>query len=204
MGKAPHRESGLANALFTRGQQRVLGILFGNDGEEFSTSEIIRKAELGSGAVQRELQRLAESGIVTVRAVGNQKRYSANRSAPIYEELRSVMAKTVGLADPIRMALAPFAPAIANAFVYGSTARGADSARSDIDLMILGKNLAYAEVYPALEKTEKRLGRVISPNLMTTTEWSRKLQSGSSFVKRVASQPKIFIIGTQNELDRIG
>ena len=97
--------SSLADALFTSTQQRVLGLLFGEPGRSFYTSELTDRIGAGSGAVQRELKRLAESGLVTVRRIGNQKHYQANPDSPIYEELCSLVRKTVGLAKPVRKAL---------------------------------------------------------------------------------------------------
>lgn len=100
---------GLADALFTSTQQRVLGLLFGQPGRSFFATELIALTGSGSGAVQRELKRLASSGLVTVTRIGNQKHYQANDTSPVFEELRSLIIKTVGLADPIRQVLAPLA-----------------------------------------------------------------------------------------------
>ncbi|MBX9811154.1 MAG: hypothetical protein K2Y16_06015 [Burkholderiales bacterium] len=86
----------MAGALFTATQQRVLGLLFGQPERSFFATELIALARAGSGAVQRELQRLAESGFVTVTRIGNQKHYQANRAAPIFEELRGMVLKTLG------------------------------------------------------------------------------------------------------------
>jgi predicted nucleotidyltransferase len=204
MGTINTSRSGLANALFTKAQQRVLGLLFGEPDREFSVSEVKRIAASGSGAVQRELLRLEASQLVTVTTVGNQKRYRANATSPLFEELRAIILKTVGLAAPLQEVLAQFANDIDLAFVYGSTTKGSDTARSDIDLMILGDRVAYSHLFPALEAAEKKLGRQVSPNMMTPTEWRLKLRKRNAFVQRVAGQPKIFVIGSQDDLDRVG
>src|SRR6202158_2728757 len=119
-------EVGLANALFSKVQQRVLALIFGHPERSFYTSEIIRGVRSGVGAVERELSRLQRSGLVTVERVGNQKHFRANRDAPIFEELRGLVVKTVGLAEPIRKSFQPYAGAIKAAFVYGSVAKGTD------------------------------------------------------------------------------
>ena len=128
---------GLADALFAKVQQRVLGVLFGNPRRSFYANEVIGLARSGTGAVQRELARLEASGLVTVTRVGKQKHYQANAGSPIFEELRALVLKTVGLADVLRAALAPVSRCIRAAFVYGSIAKGQDTAASDIDLMVV-------------------------------------------------------------------
>ena len=100
------RGASLADALFTGTQQRVLGLLFGQPARSFYATELIGLAGGGSGAVQRELARLARSGLVTVRPVGNQKHYQANPDSPLFTELCGIAQKTVGLAEPLREALA--------------------------------------------------------------------------------------------------
>src|SRR2546427_7849675 len=98
---------GLAGALFAKVQQRVLGVLFGNPARSFYANEVIGLARSGTGAVQRELERLEASQLVTVKRVGKQKHYQANAASPVFDELRSLVLKTTGLADVLRAALAP-------------------------------------------------------------------------------------------------
>jgi hypothetical protein len=121
----------MANALFTVTQQRVLGALFGQPSRAFYANELIGFTRGGTGAVHRELQRLARSGLVTVRSVGNQRHYPANPDAPLYAELCALAAKTFALGEPLREALSPLAIEITAAFVYGSIAKRQDSAGSD-------------------------------------------------------------------------
>ena len=150
----PRRKS-LADALFTKTQQRVLGVLFGEPERSFYASELIRTAGTGSGAAQRELAKLEESGLVVGRRVGRQRHYQANASSPLFTELRSIVLKTVGLAEPLRDALKPLAPAIRAAFVYGSVARAEDRSGSDIDLMVISESLTYGEIFDALERVQE-------------------------------------------------
>jgi predicted nucleotidyltransferase len=118
----------------------------GSLGSYFAT-ELIKLARSGSGAVQRELQRLEKSGLVKVTRLGNQKHYQANQSAPVFPELRSIMLKTVGLADPLRAALGPLQRQIRLAVLYGSIAKGTDTAFSDIDLLIVSDDLSLERMY---------------------------------------------------------
>ncbi len=137
--------SGLAEALFSSVQQRVLALFFGRPDRELSTSDVIRLAKSGTGAVHRELRRLANSGLLKVTVVGNQRRYRANRESPIFEELHKLILKTAGLVEPLKKALSNYQDRIRTAFVYGSVARGEDTSRSDIDLLIIGDDLTYAD-----------------------------------------------------------
>jgi predicted nucleotidyltransferase len=192
--------AGIADALFSRARQRVLAILFGRPDRDFQGAELIRLAGSGTGATHRELTRLAASGLVSVTRIGNQKRYRANRDSPIFGELHGLMLKTVGLAGPLREALAPFAGRIRAAFVYGSVAKATDTAKSDIDLMVLTDQLAYADIYKALQAAEAVLRRPVNPNLMSPRDWKRKRAQDGSFAAKIARQPKIFVLGSDSDL----
>lgn len=192
--------AGLADALFSSTQQRVLGMLFGQPDRSFFLTELIQLLGVGSGAVQRELARLAQSGLVTVRKVGTQKHYQANPDSPIFHELVGLVGKTVGLAEPLRAALAPLASRIKVAFVYGSVASGEDTAKSDIDVMLIGEDLSYAEIYESLQTAESSLGRPVNPTVFSGEEWLRKRKEKQSFVAKVAARPKLFLIGGEQDL----
>ncbi len=191
---------GLAGALFTPVQQRVLGLLFGQPQRRFQSAELIRLARGGTGAVHRQLARLEAAGWVTATRVGNQKHYQANAECAAFRELRGLIAKTVGLVEPVRQALVPLAGKIDAAFIYGSVAKGTDRATSDIDLMVLSDDLDYAELFSALKEAESTLGRSINPNVMRRAEWRAKRGVKGAFAERVAVQPKLSVIGTDDDL----
>lgn len=195
---------GLAGALFSPVQLRLLALVIGQPDRRFQASEIIRLVGSGSGAVQRQLERLSRAGILNVTSVGRTKVYQANRHCPIFKELHGIAVKTVGLVEPLRRALDSLESKIDVAFVYGSIARGEDTAQSDIDVMAIGEGLTYSEVYAALQKAEETLGRRINPNLMTAAEWKRKLAGNSAFIGRVIQQPKLFVLGSEHDLQRLG
>jgi predicted nucleotidyltransferase len=204
MGIDRSTETGLAGALFSRVQLRLLGLLFGHPDRAYHASELIRLAGSGSGAVQRELKKIADAGIVVVTASANRKLYRANRQSPIFKELRGLIVKTVGLVEPLRNSLKKFEPRIEAAFVYGSVAKGADTAKSDIDIMIIGDDLGYAEVYAALQKAEAFLQRSVSPNVMSPKEWRQKVARKNPFATKILMQPKLFLFGTKNALEGTG
>ncbi|MHB8405653.1 MAG: nucleotidyltransferase domain-containing protein [Gammaproteobacteria bacterium] len=192
--------SGIADALFTKVRQRVLAVLFGNPGRSFYANEIIALAGSGTGAVQRELARLEAAGLVTLTRMGNQKHYQANASAPVFEELRGLVLKTCGLADILRLALAPLADRIIAAFVYGSVAKGEDTVKSDIDLMVISDTLSYPDLYASLEGATHQLGRTANPTLYKARELEKRVQEGNAFVQRVLAQPKLWLMGDEREL----
>jgi predicted nucleotidyltransferase len=195
-------KTGLASALFSNVQQRVLALIFGHPERSFYMSEIMRTVRSGTGAVERELSRLERSGLISVERIGNQKHYRANRQSPIFHELQSIVVKTVGLVEPLRQSLEPYADKIKTAFVYGSVAKEADTARSDIDLVVIGEDLCYPDLYDGLQKAENALRRQVNPNFLSPEDWQRKLAQNNPFVTKISKQPKIFIFGSEHDLHR--
>lgn len=194
------RPSTVADALFTKGQQRVLGILFGNPNRSYYTGEIIALSDTGTGAVQRVLARLESARLLTVSHVGNQKRYQANRAASVFTQLHELALKTFGLADILRAALSPLAPKIDAAFVYGSTAKREDSATSDVDLMVVSDSVSYGDIYLRLEDAAARLGRKINPTIYSRAALRKSVRDRNAFVTRVLAQPKIWLVGDESDL----
>ena len=191
-----NRGSALADALFTSTQQRVLALLFGQPNRSFFVTELVALADSGSGAVQRELARLARSGLVTVTRVGNQKHYQANNNSPLFDELCNIIEKTVGLREPIRAALEPMADTINLALIYGSIAKQSDTAASDIDLLLISDVLTLEDVYSTLAPVEKLLDRSVNPTLYTAREFEQRRKSKNAFVTRVLNGPTIVLIGS--------
>jgi predicted nucleotidyltransferase/predicted transcriptional regulator with HTH domain len=191
----------LASALFSKVQRRVLALIFGRPERSFYMSEIVRNVGSGTGAVERELSRLQRSGLVSVERIGNQKHFRANPQSPIFAELQSIIIKTVALTEPLGKALEPYSDRIAAAFVYGSVAKGTDTASSDIDLMVIGDELNYSELYTALLNIETALGRKVSPTFLSPREWRRKASDKGSFISRVNAAPKIFVVGSAGDLN---
>lgn len=193
-------QASLGTSLFGGVQQRLLGVLFGSPDRSYYRNELMRLTGSGKGALQRELVRLEKSGLVTVRPQGNQKHYQANRASPIFDELRGIVMKTFGAADLLREALAPIAKKVRAAFIYGSVAKGTDTAASDIDLMVIGDGIDYAELFGLAAEAERRLGRKVNPTVYTPAGLRQELAAGTAFVARVLSQPKVFVVGSEDDL----
>jgi predicted nucleotidyltransferase len=194
------RKVGLVDALFSTTQQRVLGLLFGQPDRSFYATELIGLAGGGSGAVQRELARLEQSGLVNVRRIGTQKHYQANPDSPLFDELCSIARKTVGLTEPLRNAIAPLASKITAAFVFGSVAKKQDTSTSDIDLMVISDTVTYPDLYTALEPLNERLRRTVNPQVYTQREFAKRVKDQNSFITRLLTQPKLWIYGSEHDL----
>ena len=192
--------AGLADALFGRVRQRVLGLLFGHPDRSYYANEIIGWVDGGTGAVQRELARLTAAGLLTVSRVGRQKHYQANQAAPIFPELRGIVLKTSGLRDVLHAALSPLERDIRAAFVFGSIAKGVDTAGSDVDLMVISDRLTYAELFSALEAGSTQLARPVNPTIYTSDEIRRRIRELNPFLAKVLEQPKVWVIGGDDDL----
>lgn len=200
MGINNARQASLSDALFTTTQQRVLALLFGQPHRSFFANEVIGLAGSGSGAVQRELKRLTDSGLVTSKRIGNQRHFQANRAAPIFSELSAIVQKTFGVAEPIRKALIPYEQAIRCAFIFGSVAKREDTADSDIDLFVVSDSLTSADLINQLLGTEVQLFRKINTTIYSKKELAKAVEGKNAFVSRVREQPKLWLIGNESDL----
>jgi len=201
MGTHTVSPSSLSSALFPPVLGRVLALVFGQPDRSFQSAELIRLTGSGTGAAHRVLTRLADAGLFTVRRIGNQKHYQANRSSPVFHELHGLIVKTVGLVEPLRRALEPRAGDIRAAFIYGSIAKGTDRAESDIDLMVVSDALGHADLFEMLQPAEALLARKVNPTVMSPGEWRAKRADPGSFVARVAAGPRLFVMGTDDDLE---
>jgi predicted nucleotidyltransferase len=196
--------SKLADALFTKTQKNVLQLLYGRPDRSFYTKEILRLTGMGVHTIKRELDRMVEAGILTLKSVGNQKHYQANPVCPLYEELISIVKKTVGVVDVLRDALEPLKKNILVAFIYGSVAKGQERAASDIDLMLIANELSYTELMELLIPAQEIMKRVINPIIYSREEFQNKVQQENHFLERVLEQDKLLIIGNMDDIGTTG
>lgn len=189
----------IADALFSESQSRLFRWLFGQPERSFHLSELRRLTGLGSASLQRELRKLNEAGLVSSERVGNLRRIQANPKSPIFSELVTLTRKTLGIEPMLREALLPLIPRLRAAWVYGSVAKHTDTAMSDIDVMIVGENLALGEVLEQLLPLEAGLGRKINPTCYSSAEFERRRAEPDSFVNRVLAQPILPLVGEIDE-----
>jgi predicted nucleotidyltransferase len=194
----------LFSALFTDSQSRLFLWLFGQPERAFHLSELRRLTGLGSASLQREVNRLVAGGLVDAQVVGNMRRFRANSQSPVFAELVALTRKTLGTVPVLRDALQPLMSELQGAWVYGSVAKQTDTARSDIDVMLVGTNLTLGNVLACLEPAEAQLGRKINPTCFTSQEFERRRGEPDSFVNRVLAQPTLTLTGDLNEPARAG
>lgn len=190
----------VGEALFGKVQQRVLAAIYGQPDRSFYVNEVVRLAQSGKGAVQRELLALVESGLATCARRGNQMHYQANRASAVFDELRALVVKTFGIADRLRLALLPLESKIRYACVYGSVAKGTDNSLSDVDVLLVCDDATLEEVLACLAPTENALSRKVNPTLYTSEEVHRRLKSGNSFLAKVLGGKRIDLFGSTDGL----
>jgi predicted nucleotidyltransferase len=193
----------LLQSLFGRTRCALLTLFFGRPDESFYVREVVRHARVGQGAVQRELDRLTACGLVRRQVRGRHVYYQANGDCPVFAELHGLVVKTAGVADVVRAALAPLVSRIRLAFVYGSVARGTANVQSDIDLMVVAE-VSFGEVVAALKPAQEALAREVNPTVYSPEECRRKLAQGHHFLRTVWGEPKVFVVGSQDELVQLG
>jgi predicted nucleotidyltransferase len=195
--------SNLSTALFGQTRRAILGLLYGHPDEAYYLRQLVRSGGLGLGAVQREVKRLTEAGILRRTARGNQVYYQANPECPLFTELKSLAVKTAGAADVLRDVLVPLADHIKVAFIYGSVARFKQKGGSDVDLMVIG-DVSFGDVVSVLGPAQRILGREINPTVYSPLEFKLKLKARHHFLSSVLKDEKVFVIGNEHELARLG
>ena len=195
-------EDSLCGGLFGKTRQAVLALLYGRVDSSFYTKQILDAVKIGRGTVQRELKNLTDTGIIIREVQGRQVYYRANDRCPIFDELKSIVRKTFGVADVIRQSLASNRREIQVAFIFGSVARSADDRRSDIDLMVVGR-ISFGDVVSLLGPAEESLAREINPVVYPVAEFKAKVKEDHHFVKTVLEDEKIFVIGDEDKLRKL-
>jgi predicted nucleotidyltransferase len=195
--------SELSAALFGQTRRAILALLYGHPDQSYYLRQLVRSAGLGLGAAQREVKRLSDAGIIRRTVSGHQVFYQADPDCPIFSELKGLMVKTTAVADVLRAALAPLAAEIRLAFIYGSVAKLAQRNRSDVDVMVVGES-AFGEVVSALGAAQDTLAREINPTVYSPAEFRSKLKAGHHFLTAVLEGEKVFLIGDEHELARLG
>ncbi len=189
----------LVELLFGAYRRQILSLLLLHPEQSFYVREIGRLTGVPAGSLHREVSQLTEAGLLDRTAAGNQIRYRADRSCPIYEELAGIFRKTAGLADVLRDALATLGKAVESAFVFGSVAQGKERSTSDVDVIVIG-SAKFEQVVGAFASAGERLRRNVNPVVMESGEFRAKLRARDRFVSRIMREPKIMLTGDLREL----
>ena len=189
----------IAEALFGKTQQAVLALLFGQPDRSFYMRQISVIAGTGASQVQKELDNLTRAGLILREPKGNQVWFQANPQSPIFPELKSLVAKTFGIADVVRETLAPFARKISIAFIFGSVARGEHDSASDVDVLVVGQ-IAPSKLAPAQIGLHEVLGRRVSFVVYDEAEFHKHIAQRDPFLGKVLSQQRIWLVGTESNL----
>jgi len=191
----------LSEILSSRTRAEIFRLLFGIADEELHVRELQRRSGLNDSTIRQELRKLVRLELVKGRKDSNRVYYTANRSNPLYPELRSLVLKTVGLVDILRAVLQD--NRIQMAFVFGSIAEGKETVDSDVDLFIIG-NLGLRTVSKLLSGPSMKIGREINPHVMNAKEFRNRIETGEHFISSVIESQKLFIIGSENDLKTMG
>jgi len=192
----------LGAVLFGKTRRAVLSLLFSHPDRSFYLRQIVRAANAGSGAVQREIDQLTKAGIIQKTISGKQVYYQIDRNCPIHDELKGLVIKTIAIGDTLRSGISSIKDQIKVAFVFGSAARGDFQSQSDIDLMVIG-DVSFAQISAALMPLQDQLKREINPNVYPVSEFKRKLAEGHHFLSSILNEKKFFLIGNEDELTRL-
>ncbi len=192
----------MLNSLFSKTKRRLLALIFLNPDKQYYLIEIARVTGISQGTLHREIKPLIYDGILQSERRGSQIYYSVNKSNPIYAELRGIIYKTFGVSDVLTSALKPLKKKIKVAFIYGSIAKGEETAHSDIDLMVIG-SVKFGDAVSAISKAEKSLGREINPTVYPLEEFKKKLSEQHHFLTAVIKGPKIMLIGKEDDIRKL-
>jgi DNA-binding transcriptional ArsR family regulator len=190
----------VGESIFGKVRRRILSTLFLHSGRTFYLLELIRLIASGRGAVQRELTRLTNAGLVERTRKGNQVHYRANEKALIFEELRAIFAKTTGLNDVVSGALKPFEDEIGLAFIHGAFAQGRALSDSEIELTVV-TDTGKRKLESSLEDVTRKTGRRVKLIAIPVDDFKKLYTAGVDRLRNVTDSEKIFLIGSQAELD---
>jgi predicted nucleotidyltransferase len=179
--------------LMPASRVKVLAFLLLNASEEWYLREVARRAGVPLATAQRELAILQRIALVGRTKRGRQVFFRVETAHPIFAELRALLIKSDGLAQPLREALEGVG-GVEAAAVYGSVAAGTDTGRSDIDLLVVGSTDAVA-LHDAVSAVEDRLGRPVNYTLLTRKELAARKRKKEPFLARVLSGTLIPVLG---------
>ncbi|MBI5681633.1 MAG: nucleotidyltransferase domain-containing protein [Deltaproteobacteria bacterium] len=188
----------IAKIFKSRTRKELFRLYFTNPDNEYYLRELERILDIPVSMIRKELAHLEDTGIFVSSKKGNLVYYSLNKSYPLFEELKSIVFKTIGIQGLLKETLSKI-KGIEVAFIYGSFAKKEDAAISDIDLFIVGK-IDDSRLSREIRKLEEVLKREINYSVFTRDEFKKKAKERDSFIIDLLENPKIFIVGGQDDL----
>ena len=182
-------------------REKIIRLFFSDLSKKYYLRELERILDLPVGNIRRELLSLEKSGLFKREEMGKQVYYSVNKESPIFEEFKRIVSKTIGVEGLIKEVLRDI-KGIDIAFIYGSFAKEKEDSFSDIDLMIIG-NPNEDILISKISSTEEKLKREINYSIFSPEDFKEGLKKNEVFLEEIISNPKLFIIGNQNEMEKI-
>lgn len=177
----------------SRTRRKMLDLMLFSSEKEFYLREISRSVGENTNSVRRELNQLMEANLIVQTKKGNLIFYKINRNSPIFPTLKELFLKTESLGNHLRDVLSK-TESIKLALVFGSFAKGEETEKSDIDLLIVG-SVKESGLIRKIRELENHLGREINYILWSEEEYQRRKKGKDSFLKTVLEEPKIMVIG---------
>jgi len=176
-------------------RRKILSHFFSNIDQELYLREIARIINEDPGNVSKELSKLEKEQLFLSKFKGNQKYYYLNKEYPLFDEVKSVVFKTIGINWLIQNLIKNY-PGIICAFIYGSFANNTENSYSDIDLcLIIDNNFNDSDFIVEINRIEKEISRDIEYIYYYESEWIQKIESKDSFMLNLLSKPKIILKG---------
>lgn len=190
------------DSLLSSSKQAILGAAYGNPEKWWYLSELAENAGKTPSSLQRELSIFATNGILKTMRDGGRIYYRANVDSALFSAIKALTEVALGITSSIESALEDLTLKIDIAFIYGSVAKNEDSVNSDIDIMFIG-NITLSELVKVFKPLERKFGREINARCYSKKEFSVKLSTGNHFLKTILSEPKIFLVGNEDDLRRL-
>ncbi|GFP31885.1 hypothetical protein HKBW3S42_00191 [Candidatus Hakubella thermalkaliphila] len=179
-------------------RRELLRLYFTNPDGKHYLRELERLLGYPVAYIRRELIKLNKEGIFQSERQGNLVYYFVNKSYPLYEEIKSMVFKTVGVEGSLREILSALKD-IHSAFVFGSFAKAEEAVTSDIDLFLIG-NPDEDLLIEKINDLEKKIHREINYHIYSARDFNKAKQEGDSFILNLIKQPKVFLIGDESAL----
>jgi len=178
-------------------QKAVLELFFNDPEKEYYLRQIEHLTGYSVGNIRREMVKLGKTGLFITRMLGRIKLYRLNKLHPIYNEIKNIVYKTIGIIGSLRDIFSKHKE-VKFAFIYGSFAKGQEQSLSDIDIMIIG-DIKSRIITPDIYDYQAKILREINTTFYTPEEFLDKIDKHSHFLTTVVKEPKIFLKGEDNE-----